>query len=194
MPWPKDHKAKTRERIVAAAAAAFRARGVSDVNLEEVMAAAGLTHGGFYAHFASKDELLGSALQYAGARTTDRLSQALEGVDAERRLGAVIDSYLSSVHVADAAHGCPVATLGAEVARADDETRRGLAAGVRRRVEWMSALLPARRGRADRSSDVIAVFACMVGGVILARLAGRRGSAAILEACRDFLQRALAER
>jgi TetR/AcrR family transcriptional regulator, transcriptional repressor for nem operon len=194
MPWPKDHKAKTRERIVSAAAAAFRGRGVSDVRIEEIMAGAGLTHGGFYSHFASKEELLGEALQYASGKTIDYLSDALRDVAPERRLGAVIGAYLSSGHVADPAHGCPVAALGPEVARADEPARRQLARGVRRRIEWMSAVLPARRGRSDRTSDVIGVFACMIGGVILARLAGRRGSAAILEACREFLQRALEER
>src|SRR5258707_14167760 len=64
-PWPEDHKARTREKIVQAAAAAFRAGGVAGVRLEDVMARAALTHGGFYAHFASKEELLREALEHA---------------------------------------------------------------------------------------------------------------------------------
>ena len=65
MPWPDDHKARTRKKIVQAAAEAFRAGGVAGVRLEDVMARAGLTHGGFYAHFASKEELLREALEHA---------------------------------------------------------------------------------------------------------------------------------
>jgi len=119
MPWPKDHKAKTRQRIVETAAVAFRDRGVDSVGIDEIMAAAGLTRGGFYAHFASKEELLEAALAFAGAETIARLSNAkAEGAGAGDLL-AVVDAYLSEPHAAHREHGCPVAALGPEIARAD---------------------------------------------------------------------------
>jgi TetR/AcrR family transcriptional repressor of nem operon len=191
MPWPKDHKTKTRERIVAAAAQAFRRSGATGVGVEEIMATAGLTHGGFYSHFESKDALLEAALKQASHETIERLSEALGAERSERALRAVIDTYLSPEHVEHPERGCPVAALGAEVARAGGTTKRSLARGVRERLGWMLELFPSRRrgGRAD--SDVTGTFACMVGGLILARIASDKDSADILQACRTFLHRAL---
>jgi TetR/AcrR family transcriptional regulator, transcriptional repressor for nem operon len=195
MPWPKDHKTRTRARIVEAAAAAFRARGVAGVRVEDVMAAAGLTHGGFYAHFASKDELLAEALELAGGQTIDTLSR-YSGPNGPG-LGAVIDAYLSPGHAAHPDRGCPVAALGPEVARAEGRPRRDLARGVKRRIAWMRGLLPPRRGGArgeqEQEEQVIGALACMIGGLILARTAGEKESAPILEACRRFLHRAIEE-
>src|SRR5262245_21351607 len=94
MPWPRDHKARTRERIVRAAAAAFRARGVGEVGVHDLMARAGLTHGGFYAHFDSKDALVAAALDAADEETLAFLGQDRPD------LAAVVDAYLSPPHAA----------------------------------------------------------------------------------------------
>src|SRR5262249_29286802 len=99
MPWPGDHKQRTRRAIVEAAAAAFRAGGVAGVRIEDVMARAGLTHGGFYAHFSSKDELVGEAVERAGRQTVEMLSGALAGRRDEERLRSTIETYLSPGHV-----------------------------------------------------------------------------------------------
>jgi len=191
MPWPKDHKSRTHHRIVQAAAAAFRARGISGVRVEEIMAEAGLTHGGFYAHFASKHDLLAEALEHASGQTVQTLSRTLASVPAERTLQAVADAYLSPEHAAHPDRGCPVAALGPELARADGRTQRALARSVRQRLDWMRSLAPQESMR-RRDDHVIGVLACMVGGVILARAAGRNDSEAILTACRQFLHDALA--
>src|SRR5690242_15230269 len=140
MPWAKDHKARTRQKIVEAAASAFRAGGVADVRVEDVMARAGLTHGGFYAHFRSKDELLREAVEHASHQTVDMLSKSAAAVPEEDPLQAVVDTYLTTAHVAHPEWGCPLAALGPEIARADAETRRTLADGVRGRLEWMRQL------------------------------------------------------
>jgi TetR/AcrR family transcriptional repressor of nem operon len=189
MTWHEDHKARTRGRIVQAAAAAFRAAGVAGVRLEQVMARAGLTHGGFYAHFASKEELLREALEHASRQTVDRLSAPLADTPGEHHLQAVIDAYLSSAHVAHPEWGCPLATLGPEIARTGGATHGALAEGVRGRLAWMRQLLP--EGRHDAASDeqIIGTLACMVGGVILARTVGGKDSGAVLDACREFLRR-----
>jgi TetR/AcrR family transcriptional repressor of nem operon len=189
MPWPDDHKARTREKIVQAAAAAFRAGGVADVRLEDVMARAGLTHGGFYAHFASKEELLREALEHASTQTVDMLSKPLASVPDESRLQGVIDAYLSPAHVAHPERGCPLATLGPEIARTGGPTHGALAEGVRNRLEWMRQLLPEGQREAASDDQIIGALACMVGGVILARTVGGKDSAAVLEACREFLRR-----
>jgi len=192
MPWPKDHKSRTRTRIVQAAAAAFRAGGISGVRVEGVMARAGLTHGGFYAHFTSKDALLRESLDYAGNQTVGMLSTPLAEVPPERRLRAVIDAYLSPAHVTRPERGCPIASLGPEVARAGGATQRSLAKGVKKRIAWMRQLLPeSQRGISE--NQVIATVACMIGGVVLARLVTGKDSAAVLDACREFLHRAFEE-
>lgn len=193
MPWPKEHKEKTRQRIVEAAAAAFRERGIAGVRVEEIMAAAGLTHGGFYAHFESKDDLLGEALEHASAQTLERFSKALGSVPEERRIHALIDGYLSAKHAAHPEQGCPVAALGAEVARAGGKRRQRLAQGIRGRLDWMRGLLPARSRARKQGDPAIGVLACMVGGMILARTVGERDSAAVLAATRDFLHVALGD-
>src|SRR5262249_21835181 len=141
MPWPDDHKIRTREKIVQAAADAFRAGGVANVRLEDVMARAGLTHGGFYAHFSSKEQLLREAGKRAGDQTLEMLSQRLSATPDDGRLQAVIDAYLSPAHIAHPERGCPLATLGPELARTPGATQGVLAEGVRNRLAWMRGLV-----------------------------------------------------
>ena len=193
MPWPEGHKARTRERIVRAAADAFRARGVAGVRVEEIMAGAGMTHGGFYAHFSSKDELIGLALDHASGQTLEMLSAAAGSLGREQQFLSVIDAYLSAAHAAHPERGCPVAALGPEVSRTA-RTQSQLRRGIQDRLEWMRRLLPNRRTRAREHEDqVVGTLACMIGGVILARAIGGKGSEAILESCRRFLHRTVDE-
>ena len=142
MPWPEEHRAQTRQRIVEAAAAAFRAGGVAGVTVQDVMTRAGLTHGGFYAYFASKDDLLRAAVEHAGRETLERLSNPLKGAAADARLNALVDVYLSAAHAAHPERGCPLAALGSELARGHDPARGALAHGVSERLAWMRELLP----------------------------------------------------
>ena len=188
MPWPEDHKARTRERIVHAAAAAVRAGGVAGVRVEDVMARAGLTHGGFYAHFPSKDDLLREAVEHASSQTVEALSAPLATLRGEDRLQAVADAYLSAAHAAHPEKGCPLAALGPEIARSSGPPHDALAEAARARIAWMGDLVP--RGRRDTTSDaqVIGTLACMVGGVILARTVGGEDAGAVLGACREFLR------
>src|SRR5947207_10236932 len=116
MPWSSTHKTETRERILHAAASAFRAEGVAAIGVGDVMGRAGLTHGGFYAHFSSKEQLVAEALRHASGQTTRRFDETAEagGADALR---AVIDRYLNAAHVAHPEWGCVIAALGPEAAR-----------------------------------------------------------------------------
>ena len=190
MPWPEDHKTRTRQKIVEAAAAAFRAGGVAAVRLEDVMARAGLTHGGFYAHFASKEDLLREAVEHAGGQTVETLSGPLRDIPADDRLRSMIDAYLSPAHAAHPEVGCPLAALGSELARAGGPAHRALARGVGDRLAWMRELVPEHRRQTVSDDQLIGVLACMVGGVILAR-AVERDANAVLRACREFLHGAL---
>src|SRR5262249_58024307 len=105
-----------------AAADAFRAGGVANVRLEDVMARAGLTHGGFYAHFSSKEQLLREAVKRAGDQTLEMLSQRLSATPDDGRLQAVVDAYLRSAPLSHPERGCPLATLGPELARTPGAT------------------------------------------------------------------------
>src|SRR5262245_50159449 len=176
MPWPDHHKARTREKIVQAAAAAFRAGGFASVRVEDVMADAGRTHGGFYTHFRSKEELLREAVKYAGAQTVEMLSKPLAKTPDDGRLQTVIDAYLSPAHVAHPEWGCPLATLGPEIARTPGTTHSVLAQGVRDRLAWMRRLLPKRQQETTSNDQIIGALACMVGGVVLARAVGGNDS------------------
>ncbi len=191
MPWPAGHKQRTRERIIEAAAAAFRARGIAGVRVEEIMAAAGLTHGGFYAHFAAKDDLLGPAIERAAGEMLEMMSSATASAGDDRQLRAAIDAYLSPGHVEHPERGCPVAALGPELARGQPKARRELSRAIRERLAWLRQLLPRTRRQDDDLA--VGVLACMVGGIVLARAMGDKGSAPILDACRRFLHRAAEE-
>lgn len=192
MPWPEDHKARTRRRIVSAAAAAVRARGVSGVGVADLMAEAGLTHGGFYAHFASKDDLLAEALEQAGRDSFARLLDAIASAPEAARLHAVVDAYLSPWHLAHVDAGCPVAALGPEVARAGGRMQRCLGATIRERLDWLRGLVPEGGSAREREDQAVGLLAGMLGGLILARALGEGESKALLDACRRFLHRTLA--
>jgi TetR/AcrR family transcriptional repressor of nem operon len=190
VPWPEKHKEQTRERIVQAAAEAFRARGVEGVSVADVMRKAGLTHGGFYAHFASKEELLAAAMTYASAQTEGMLSAAAPGGASPNPLLAEAYAYLSMAHRDHPEKGCPIAALAPELLRASPRVRRTIASEVSKRIARLrDALAP--RNKRERDRDAAGAAACMVGGMILSRAMDEGQAAAFLESCRAFLREAL---
>jgi TetR/AcrR family transcriptional repressor of nem operon len=120
--------AETRKGIVRAAACKFREKGIVATGLAELMKAAGLTHGGFYKHFASKDQLVAEA-------TTAALDMLLEGMAAHPTIKAAAAAYLSTRHRDNPASGCPLAALGGELARSDKKAREAATAGFVRLVD-----------------------------------------------------------
>jgi TetR/AcrR family transcriptional repressor of nem operon len=191
VPWPKDHKAKVHEKIVAHAAAALRVGGIAGLGVEDVMAQAGLTHGAFYAHFADKDELVREALEYANAQTLERFTKVMEAVPDEGKFRAAVEAYLCAPHVAHPEVGCPVAPLAPELTRAGGKTKRVLAGLVRARLEWLRGLVPKRLRGAAADDAAVGALACMIGGVVLARIVGGEEGTKILESTRRFVDRAL---
>src|SRR3954452_15707756 len=117
-------KAETRERILRAAARAVRKHGFEGVGVADVMKDAGLTHGGFYAHFESRDALLAAAADQAGAESIEILTRAIAAAKPGQELVALVDGYLSDRHVTAPEEGCVIAAAGSEVPRQQSEGRR----------------------------------------------------------------------
>jgi TetR/AcrR family transcriptional repressor of nem operon len=156
----KQQMAEHRQKILEAASRLFRERGFDDVSVAEVMKAAGLTHGGFYGHFKSKDDLISQALTHAldDARADDA------------QLPQFIARYVSSEHCQNIAGGCAIAALGVETARQGPEARAAMTAGLRRRLELFTER-SAGKGPKEKRRAAIGTSAAMLGAVILARLA-----------------------
>lgn len=157
----REKAAENRQRIVDAAARLFRDKGFDGVGVDAIMKSAGLTHGGFYGHFDSKEAL-----------ATEASAAALRGNAAYQAgvtsLSTLVDEYLSERHRADRANGCAVAALGADVGRQGAALRKTFTTSVRAQVERIGSFL--KRGTpAARRRRALATYAGMVGALILAR-------------------------
>jgi TetR/AcrR family transcriptional regulator, transcriptional repressor for nem operon len=190
MPWSKEHKSEVRGRIVRAASAAFRKRGIADVGVAEIMAGAGLTHGGFYGHFGSKDELLAAAVADAGLDTEGSLAE-LRGGGVLRDLVQESNAYLSPEHLAHPERGCPLAANGPELSRGSRKVRNAVGAEIHRRLARLTELDPARSA-ARRKRDAAGALACMIGGMVLARALAEPEARELLADVRQFVRDALA--
>lgn len=159
---PHEKGAATRARIIEAAGRLFREHGFDAVGVDAVMHEAGLTHGGFYAHFPSKEALVAETASEALSRSAARW-EALSAGEPDSALGQIVDSYLGPVHVAAPARGCLLAALGPEVARRP-AARPGVTAAIRTMLGALTRCMPGQRR--DRAA---AAFCTMVGAVVLAR-------------------------
>jgi len=160
----RQQKAETRQRIVEAAGRLFRSHGIDAVGVDAVMHAAGLTHGGFYGHFPSKEALVAEVAAASLARSAARWERISAEDPPEQALGRIVGAYLDPTHVADAERGCVLTTLGPEVARRA-EARPAIAASVRVMAEAL------RRCGAGGEQAAMATLSTLVGAVVLARLA-----------------------
>ncbi len=145
------------------AAARIRAAGTEAPGVAEIMGAAGLTHGGFYKHFDSRDELVAAALQHAMVEGDEKVSSLTEG--ASDPLAAFVDWYVSAEHVANPAAGCAVAALGADVGRAGADLREVYRAQVERYLVRLEQLLGSR-------ARATVALATLVGSITVARALG----------------------
>ena len=171
MRYSSDHKAETRERVLKEAAKEIRARGPDNVAVSGIMARAGLTHGGFYAHFPSKDALMKEAIGTMFADARARSDKIDADGDPRVVLRAYVDFYLSPAHRDRRDRGCPLPTLSGDFARAGPETRERFGAGVVGIATRLAAPL-AKLGYADPDAEAHALLAQLVGGVALARAVG----------------------
>ena len=177
MPYSAGHKADTRQRIIASAADLLRSEGIAGTGIAKVMKHAGLTHGGFYAHFNSKNDLVSAAFEEAVLDAGRKLTEGLEGIEKQERLAHYIGRYLSRVHRDNPELGCPLAALGSELSRGDEGARQGFERGLRRLVSGLDKLLPVELSNAHTANAAddelfLAVMSMMVGGLMLSRAVG----------------------
>ena len=185
MRYSKEHKAETHARIVKNASVRLREHGAHGIGVADLMKDAGLTHGGFYAHFDSREALVVEAFVHAMDRSTERWRKKAEQTPPEKRLAAIVDSYLTPVHRDDPGHGCAVPALAAEVARESPKTRRAFAAKLEQMIDMLADQIPALP-RKDARKQAMASLATMMGTMVLARVAGTgEFSSEILAAGRD---------
>jgi TetR/AcrR family transcriptional regulator, transcriptional repressor for nem operon len=166
----RSKKEETRERILRAAARAIRKHGYEGVGVADVMKEAGLTHGGFYAHFESRDALLAAAADQAGAESIENLTRGIAAAKPGQELLALIDAYLSDRHVAAAEQGwgCAIAAAGSEVPRQQAEVRRVASRRIKDLVGLIERQFP-EWGRGAAHDQAMGIAATVVGAVVLAR-------------------------
>ena len=171
MRYSREHKLETHARIVKRASVRLREKGAHGIGVADLMKDAGLTHGGFYAHFASREALVIEAFAYAMDRSTERWRKLGEQTAPEKRLAAIVESYLTTVHRDDPGHGCAVPTLGAEIARESPKTRKAFAAKLEQMIDMLAEQISDLPRKAARKQAMAAV-ATMMGTMVLARIAG----------------------
>jgi len=160
--------ARTRARIVKTAATVIKRRGMSESALAGLMTEAGLTHGAFYRHFASKDDLLIEALKETLSEIAGQLDAALSA-DTTAGVAPAIELYLSLWHRDHAEQGCPIAALGSELARRTPRERAAVTSGIVHIIELLAAASPGKNRRHARQA-AMAAFSTLVGAITLARI------------------------
>ncbi|MWV42177.1 TetR family transcriptional regulator [Paenibacillus sp. HJL G12] len=163
MPYPEGHKMKVRSRIIESAAKAFRTNGIKDISVPYIMKGAGLTHGGFYAHFDNKEQLVSETCRFAISDTITLLQKAADQEKQEPKIHAVINLYLSPSHRDQKEIGCILPALSGEVSRASEEVRQVFTHELQRMIDFISDL-----AEIDQSIGS-AVLSTMVGTIVLAR-------------------------
>lgn len=171
MRYSREHKLETHARIVKRASVRLREKGAHGIGVADLMKDAGLTHGGFYAHFDSREALVIEAFAYAMDRSTERWRKLGEQTPPDKRLATIVDAYLTTVHRDDPGHGCAVPTLGAEIARESPKTRKAFAAKLEQMVDMLAEQIPALPRKTARK-QAIATLATMMGTLVLARIGG----------------------
>src|SRR6476646_2401974 len=171
MRYSKEHKQETHERIVKKASVRLREKGAHGIGVADLMKEAGLTHGGFYAHFESREALVVEAFAYAMDRSTERWRKISEQTPPDKRLATIIQTYLTPVHRDDPGHGCAVPALGAEIARESPKTRKAFAAKLEAMIDMVADQIPDVPRKAARK-QAIAALTTMMGTLVLSRIAG----------------------
>jgi TetR/AcrR family transcriptional regulator, transcriptional repressor for nem operon len=185
MRYSREHKLETHARIVKKASVRLREKGAHGIGVADLMKDAGLTHGGFYAHFDSREALVIEAFADAMDRSTERWRKLAETTPPEKRMATIVQSYLSPLHRDDPGHGCAVPSLGAEIARESPRTRKAFAAKLEQMIDMLAEQMPEIPRKAARK-QAMATLATMAGTLVLARIAGTGElSDEVLKAGRD---------
>jgi TetR/AcrR family transcriptional repressor of nem operon len=166
----RERAAENRERIIDAAGALFRANGFAGIGVADIMKAAELTHGGFYGHFASKDDLAAQASRRSLARAAAKWER-IAAAAPEKAYAALLANYLTATHRDDPGRGCAFASLSADAARGGKAVRAAFAEGLQPFLDTLAESIPGR-SKAARRRKAVATMAALVGAVTLARAVG----------------------
>ncbi|UXN58315.1 TetR/AcrR family transcriptional regulator [Phyllobacterium zundukense] len=180
---------ENRETVINVASRLFREHGFDGIGLKDLMKGAGLTQGGFYKQFSSKDDLAAQASRRAMESATRRWSIA--AATSSNPLEAVMEFYLSPGHLRERADGCPLAALGSDAARQSEEVRRPFEDGIRAHFEVLDELMDdAKSSSSSPSGKAMAILSLMVGAVTLSRLLKEENlSRAVLDAAAGEVRR-----
>jgi TetR/AcrR family transcriptional repressor of nem operon len=168
MRYADTHKEETHKALLNVAAAQLREKGPDRLSIAQVMKAVGLTHGGFYAHFKSKDALLNETLQDVFSRSKRRFARALEGLPPKHALATYIDFYVSEAHRDNAGNGCPITALSSDMPRQSKKFRAAFEAGVKGLAASLAERMTAA-GIADAQALAPSILSAMAGAVALSR-------------------------
>jgi TetR/AcrR family transcriptional repressor of nem operon len=171
MRYSREHKQETHARIVRKASVRLREKGAHGIGVADLMKEAGLTHGGFYAHFDSREALVIEAFGYAMDRSMEHWRKTAEHIAPEKRLATIVDTYLTTVHRDDPGHGCAIPTLGPEIAREGPKARRAFAAKLDQMIDMIADQIPELPRKAARR-QAASTLATMMGTLVLSRIAG----------------------
>ena len=163
-----SRKEVTHERIVEVAARAIRRSGYDGTGVADIMKEAGLTHGGFYAHFASREAMLAEAADRAGAETVAASAGIAAAASPEQALESLLRVYLSKAHVEGAERGCPIVALGSEMPRQAPEVRRAATRRIKGMIDVVARQSP-DWGQPGAHEHALVTVATMVGTLLLAR-------------------------
>jgi TetR/AcrR family transcriptional repressor of nem operon len=169
MRYESDHKARTRQRIVKNAARQVRAKGLNGPGVATLMKASGLTVGGFYKHFRSKDDLLVQAIEEGMTDFGGKLFSAIKDASPGERWKEIVRWYLSLEHCEHSDTGCPMATLAPEIARAAPAVKKRILNIMKARRERLMEFMPGRNV-AEKERNFAVIFTAMAGAVSMARI------------------------
>ena len=188
MRYRPEHKAEIHQKIVKDASRRVRAEGLNGAAVATVMQDTGLTHGGFYKHFASKDDLLLESLREGFREIIDTLVEAAKQAAPREAWKAIVKTYVRPEMCEHPERGCPLATLAPELARVDKRMKPQIVAEL---VNYRNRMLPFMPGRrtADKEGAFFAIFSTMIGAVEIARMLPEPGRAKVLASARDLLLR-----
>jgi TetR/AcrR family transcriptional repressor of nem operon len=185
MRYSSQHKAETHERLLKKAAQQFRRRGVQGTGIARLMGQLGLTHGGFYAHFADKNELVAQATGPMFEDGLARIVGAAEAAPEGKKVRAIVQAYLSPEY-RDEPHGCPVAGLAGEMARQPESVRKAYVQALINRITRIATFLPGDN-ETDRGTQARLLMAGMAGTLMIAKaIPDRDASDRFLEQARKF--------
>ena len=185
----RQESAETRQNIVEAASVEFRSKGIDGTSLADLMAAAGLTHGGFYKHFESKEQVIEESLALAADSMVESWKRTFAAAPEKRGLDTAIAEYLSNDHRDHLAAGCPFAALGSELAHGSEAVREATTKGFLKMIDTIASQMDGMSTAAAKK-EALWLLSAMVGAVTMARVVTNPDlSKTILQQARKHLAR-----